>query len=40
MTNPSQVAARKLKVQAICTLVSDGKKKKDKKNHISYESLP
>lgn len=32
MTNPSQVAARKLKVQPICTLASNGKKKKKDKN--------
>ena len=28
MTNSSQVAARELKVQPICTLASNGKKKK------------
>lgn len=32
MTNPSQVAARKLKVQPICTLASNGKKKKRQKS--------
>lgn len=40
MTNSSQVAARELEVQPICTLASNGKEKKKDSKLISNESLP